>query len=233
MTHDEQFLGVHRGTYNGWSTYIQMYVHCDVYSNVHTLSDVHSWSEIYWVKYIRGRSFNDTLQRIIFQVFGTSGCSLYFLIQHSLVGLPVSVNIDYKIVTIWEITEIKNRSFSLKDKWSHLLGTGCGWIGRAVASNNRRLRFKSSHQQNVLMNIITVNCRKEKNNQKEAEHCPLWNPYHFLFKSPNFKCRHVKSCVQRNQKCTILTPRSLCFFHPFAPTQIKRRSYVRPFVHVR
>ena len=43
----------------------------------------------------------------------------------------------------------------------HKLGSGCGSVGRAVASDNRGPQFKSSHRQNFLLfieHLFTVNC---------------------------------------------------------------------------
>ena len=57
-------------------------------------------------------------------------------------------------------------------------GSGCGAVGRAVASNTRGPGFESSHRQ-LLLNIyllLTV-CRKDENKEKEAANGPI-----FLFK---------------------------------------------------
>ena len=54
------------------------------------------------------------------------------------------------------------------------LGSGCGVVGRAVASNTRGPGFESSHQQ-LLLNIyllLTV-CRKDENKEKEAGNGPF------------------------------------------------------------
>ena len=57
------------------------------------------------------------------------------------------------------------------------MGSGCGAVGRAVASNSRGLGFKSSHWQ-LILNIFTV-CRKDENKRKEAGIVPflkyVWN----------------------------------------------------------
>ena len=55
------------------------------------------------------------------------------------------------------------------------LGSGCGAVGRAVASNTRGPGFESSHWQ-LLLNIyllLTV-CRKDENKEKEAENGPFF-----------------------------------------------------------
>ena len=53
-------------------------------------------------------------------------------------------------------------------------GSGCGAVGRAVASDTRGPGFKSSHRQ-LLLNIyilLTV-CRKDENKEKEAGNGPF------------------------------------------------------------
>ena len=39
-----------------------------------------------------------------------------------------------------------------------ITGSGCGSVGRAVASNTRGPQFESSHRQEFIMNIFIVNC---------------------------------------------------------------------------
>ena len=41
-----------------------------------------------------------------------------------------------------------------------LMGSGCGSVGRAVASDTRRPRFESSHRQKIIHieHLFTVNC---------------------------------------------------------------------------
>ena len=54
-------------------------------------------------------------------------------------------------------------------------GSGCGAVGRAVASETRGPGFESSHLQ-LLLNIyllLTV-CRNDENKQKEAGNGPLF-----------------------------------------------------------
>ena len=54
------------------------------------------------------------------------------------------------------------------------MGSGCGAVGRAVASDTRGPRFESSHRQ-LLLNIyllLTV-CRKDENKEKEAGNGPF------------------------------------------------------------
>ena len=39
-----------------------------------------------------------------------------------------------------------------------LKGSGCGSVGRAVASDTRDPVFESSHRRNFILNILIVNC---------------------------------------------------------------------------
>ena len=55
------------------------------------------------------------------------------------------------------------------------MGSGCGAVGRAVASNTKGPGFESSHRQ-LLLNIyllLTV-CRKDENTEKEAGNGPFF-----------------------------------------------------------
>ena len=45
------------------------------------------------------------------------------------------------------------------------LGSGCGSVGRAVASDTRDLWFESRHQQNFIYKLYN---RKDENKEKEA-----------------------------------------------------------------
>ena len=53
------------------------------------------------------------------------------------------------------------------------MGSGCGSVGRAVASNSRGPRFKSSHQQKNILNIYRQLYWKDENKEKEAGSGPL------------------------------------------------------------
>ena len=52
-------------------------------------------------------------------------------------------------------------------------GSGCGSVGRAVASNSRGPRFKSRHRKKFIFNILLSNVLKRRNKEKEAGkvHC--------------------------------------------------------------
>ena len=54
------------------------------------------------------------------------------------------------------------------------VGSGCGSVGRAVASDTRGPRFESSHRRNFIMNMFTNNCWKDENKEKEAENGPFF-----------------------------------------------------------
>ena len=53
------------------------------------------------------------------------------------------------------------------------LGSGCGSVGRAVASNTRGPRFESSHQQKFIFKLniwlLSTVYWKDKNKEKEKE----------------------------------------------------------------
>ena len=56
-----------------------------------------------------------------------------------------------------------------------MVGSGCGAVGRVVASDTRGPGFESSHRQ-LLLNIyllLTV-CRKDENKEKEAGNGPFF-----------------------------------------------------------
>ena len=55
-----------------------------------------------------------------------------------------------------------------------MLGSCCGAVGRAVASNTRGPGFESSHRQ-LLLNIylLLAVCRKDENKEKEAGNGPF------------------------------------------------------------
>ena len=75
----------------------------------------------------------------------------------------------------WRSANFKILLFSAKigqdilKKIATTVGSGCGSVDRAVASNTRGLWFKSSHQQNFILKIFTVNCEKTKIKEKEKE----------------------------------------------------------------
>ena len=53
------------------------------------------------------------------------------------------------------------------------MGSGCGSVGRVVASNSRGQRFESSHQQKFILNIYCQLYWKDENKEKEARNGPF------------------------------------------------------------
>ena len=53
------------------------------------------------------------------------------------------------------------------------MGSGCGSVGRAVASYTRGPRFNSSHRRNFI-HIFIINCI-EKTEKREADNGPFFN----------------------------------------------------------
>ena len=47
------------------------------------------------------------------------------------------------------------------------LGQWCGSVGRSDVSNSKGLQFESSHWPIFIINILTVNCWKDENKQKD------------------------------------------------------------------
>ena len=59
-------------------------------------------------------------------------------------------------------------------------GSGCGSVGKAVASNSRGPWFESSHWQKFIMNIYSKLNWKDENKEKEAENGPFLKKPMFL-----------------------------------------------------
>ena len=53
-----------------------------------------------------------------------------------------------------------------------VMGSGCGSVGRAVASNWRGPRFESSHREKFILNIYCQLYLKDENKEKEAGNGP-------------------------------------------------------------
>ena len=58
------------------------------------------------------------------------------------------------------------------NEWASM-GSGCGSVVRAVASDTRGMQFESSHRQSFLVNVFIVNCWKDENKENEAGNYPL------------------------------------------------------------
>ena len=50
--------------------------------------------------------------------------------------------------------------------------SGCGLVGRAIASDDRGQWFDYSHRQDFIMDIFTVNCWKDGNKEKRGREWP-------------------------------------------------------------
>ena len=61
---------------------------------------------------------------------------------------------------------------SIKSKKLYL-GSGCGSVGRVVASDSRGPQFESSHRQKFILNIYCQLYWKDKNKEKEAGNGPF------------------------------------------------------------
>ena len=59
-------------------------------------------------------------------------------------------------------------------------GSGCGSVGRAVASDIRGPRFKFCHPQNLYWTLFTVNCIEKTKKEKEAGNGPVKNNFEWL-----------------------------------------------------
>ena len=59
--------------------------------------------------------------------------------------------------------------------WYGRWGSGCGAVGRAVASDTRGPGFESSHRQ-LLLNayLLLTGCRKDENKEKVAGNGPFY-----------------------------------------------------------
>ena len=53
------------------------------------------------------------------------------------------------------------------------LGSGCGSVGRADASDTRGLRFESSHWQTFILYVYCQMYWKDENKEKEAKNGPF------------------------------------------------------------
>ena len=58
-----------------------------------------------------------------------------------------------------------------------VLGSSCGSMGRVVASDNRDLRFESSHKQILFSNKLKLYL-KDENMEKEAWNSPIFKEVH-------------------------------------------------------
>ena len=54
------------------------------------------------------------------------------------------------------------------------LGSGCGSVGRAVASKSRCPQFESRHRQKFKLNIFSVNCFEKTKIKKRGREGPIF-----------------------------------------------------------
>ena len=67
---------------------------------------------------------------------------------------------------IWEV--VRDLGKNVKT-----MGSGCGSVGRAVASDSRGPQFESSQQQKFILNIYCQLYWKDENKEKDAENGPF------------------------------------------------------------
>ena len=84
-----------------------------------------------------------------------------------------------KWCTILVIVLIKGGNEKTKKRSSYIsqfiMVSGCGSVGRAVASNSRGPRFESSHREQFILNIYCqLYSKKDKNKEKEAGNGPFF-----------------------------------------------------------
>ena len=72
-----------------------------------------------------------------------------------------------KICKRWRMRQIKKEPSHLPDQQKSHTGSGCGSVGRAVASNTRGPRFESSHRQNLYWTLFTVSCQEKTKIKKK------------------------------------------------------------------
>ena len=63
------------------------------------------------------------------------------------------------------------------------MGSGCGAVGRPVASDTRGPGFESSHRQLLLNTIYCHVCRKDETKDKEARSGPFLNKIRIMKKA--------------------------------------------------
>ena len=84
-----------------------------------------------------------------------------------------SISLAFEIVLVKVKQECLH--LSLVNVIIKLLGSGCGSVGRAVASNSRDPQFESSHCQKFILNTYCQLCWKDENKEKEAGNGPFFN----------------------------------------------------------
>ena len=72
-----------------------------------------------------------------------------------------------KICKRWRMRQIKKEPAHWPDQQKTHTGSGCGSVGKAVASNTRGLRYESSHQQKLYWTLFTVSCQEKTKIKKK------------------------------------------------------------------
>ena len=101
-------------------------------------------------------------------------------------------NVFFILRHLWTFVETIHRC-TKSNKHSE---TGCGSVGKVVASNCRGPRFKSYHQQKFILNIYCQLYWKDENKVKETGNGPF-------FESKHSKTRHVISSAPEEKKSVI------------------------------
>ena len=81
-----------------------------------------------------------------------SWCNFWGNLGHTVL---TKINISLKKILSWLCCLI---STYYSQKEQPMKGSGCGSVGRAVASDTRGLQFESSHRRNFYWTLFTVNC---------------------------------------------------------------------------
>ena len=68
------------------------------------------------------------------------------------------------------------------------MGSGCGLVGRAVASDSRSLRFGSSHRQKMILNILLWTVVKRQKKKKRPGMAHFLKITYFCFITMYFLC---------------------------------------------
>ena len=96
--------------------------------------------------------------------------------------------------------------------------SGCGSVGRVVASNSRGLRFESSHRQKSILNVFTVNCIEKTKIKKKR---PM---IAHLFKKVVFYPRNLDSIWGSSGRSCRSRVSNFCLKEYLPPTKRSRNT---------
>ena len=88
--------------------------------------------------------------------------------------------------------------------WQHLpkvFGSGCGSVGRAVASNSIGPWFESNHQQDCIMNMLTVNCNEKTKIKKKPRMAQFFKKINKIWHLRKVYFRYSFHVMKRSRKC--------------------------------